>query len=191
MGLTLNRSQLDEMGRVLVAQSPPMDPHENPLDAPKVVSLTGGASTFCLLLSVRLADGTVRTLTLNPVVARSVGRVCAIANVERLWWSDEGVWLNVPYSDEELATMADRVTDSMPPVPGMEEFQLAPAAVSVFGGSCPIGMLLKFRLADGSVVAWFLSPVAVFSLYGIIDKAVDQFDWLDDEGEFIVTGPAT
>ena len=191
MGLTLSRSQLDEMGRALIAHSPPMDPHENPLDAPKVISLTGGASTFCLLLSVRLADGTVRTLSLNPVVAQSVARVCAIANAERLWRSDEGAWLNVPYSDEELVTMSDRITNTMPPAPGMEEFQAAPNAVSVFGGSCPIGMLLKFRLADGSVVAWFLNPVAVFSLYGIIEKAAGQLDWLDDEGEFIITGPAS
>ena len=185
MGLTLSRSQIEDMQQALVEHSPPMDPCENPLDAPKVVSVVAGMSTFGLLLSVRLADASVQTVMLNPVVGYTLARVCLIANDERGWWDEGGTWKNVPYSPDQLEGMQTFLTQSLPPVPGMLEYQLAPNAVSVFGGSCPIGMLLKLRLENGSIVAWMLNPVVVMNLFALITDGALKLDWWDESGEFI------
>jgi len=185
MGLTLSRSELKDMERALVERLPPMDPFESPFDAPKAVSVVAGVSTFGLLLSVRFADASVQTVMLNPVVSYALGRVCLVANDERGWWGEDGAWKDVPYAPDELEHMQAALQESLPPVPGMLEYQLAPHAVSVFGGSGPIGMLLKLRLEDGSVVAWMLSPVVVMNLMALISDGAQRLEWWDESGEFI------
>ena len=177
------------MENAMLEFTPTMSAFTNPTEAPKVLSVVGGGSTFGLLLNVRLADGAVRTVMLNPVVAQALLRLFQVANEERGWWRGDGQPGKIPFSEEEQAVMNKAVMDNLPPVPGMAEYQNAPHVVSIFGGSSALGLLLNLRLDSGNVISWFLSPIVVAHLFTITSKCAERADWWDDTGQFILTNP--
>jgi hypothetical protein len=184
MGITLIQKQLDDMENAMLEFTPPMSPFDDPTQEPKVISVVGGGSSFGLLLSVRLADGAVRSVMINPVVAQGLVQLIHFANTERGWWRADGQPGSMPFSEDEQMAMNKAVTDHTPPVPGMTEYQNAFRAVSLFGGSCSIGLLLRLRLDTGDVVSWMMSPVVVAHLFMIIGKCADCADWWDEAGNF-------
>ena len=189
MGITLTHKQMTDMEHAMIEYTPTISPYADPTDAPKIVSVVGGGSTFGLLLSVRLSDGAVRTMMCNPVVAQALIQLFHVANQERRWWRDDGVPGDMPFSEEELSVMTKAVMDNMPPVPRMAEYQNAAHVVSLFGGSNALGLLLNLRLDSGDMISWFLSPIVVLHLFTITSKCAERADWWDETGEFILAKP--
>jgi hypothetical protein len=191
MGITLTRQQLRKMERAFVKGIPRLSPSTDPQLSPAAISLVAGGSTFGMLTSFRLADMSIHTLMLNPVVAKSVAEVILIANQERRWWGDDdGEFLPlIAYSKDQVAQIESVVKKYFPPVPGMAEYDVAPSAVSVFGGSNELGLLLSFRLEDGPEWKALLNPVIARHLGAVIYDAASAGQWWDENGQFILARP--
>ena len=189
MGIPLTQEQLDDMECAFLERTPKMPVLVDPTEYPCVVSIAGGANPTGLLLSVRLADGAIRTIMLNLVVTQALVRLISVANDEREWWHENGEPYKMPISDEEQAAMHKSVLDHVPPAPGITEYQDVSHVVSLFGGSWPMGMLLNLRIASGDVVGWIWNPIVIAQLFIVASRSADAMGWWDAEGSYILEPP--